>query len=81
VFAEADGQLFVRVDAVMHPFVAFSDGLNLFHFKRDRHMYLKIDDAIDWCKKEREHHSREKYDQMIAVMERAVRENAQTSVR
>jgi hypothetical protein len=74
VFAEHSGVLYVRVDAVMAPIIPFIDGLAMTFFGRGKKAYLKVDDAIEWCRKERECHSREKYDTMIDVMGRAKRQ-------
>jgi len=66
-----DGVLAVELRAVMSPVVALLDGLTLVFFGKQKTPFLKIDTAIEWCRKEREVHDREKYDKMIAVMERA----------
>ncbi len=66
-----DGRLFVKVKAVMHPLCALCDGLSLTFFGKGKTAYLDIDTAIEWCKKEMTHHSREKYELIIAVMEKA----------
>ena len=71
VFAEHDGRLYVQVRAVMSPLIPFIDGLKVVSFKGDKHLYLPIDVAIDWCREEMRHHSKEKFEVMISVMEKA----------
>ena len=73
---DPDNQLFVRLEAVMHPLCALCDGLPLTFFGRGKTAYLKIDDAIAWCREEMKSHSREKYETMISGMERAKAEVA-----
>jgi hypothetical protein len=72
VFAEFGGQLYVKVAAVMHPLIPFTDGLSVAQFQGDKNLYLKVEDAIEWCRKESRHHSAEKYRIMVEVMERAL---------
>jgi hypothetical protein len=54
VFAvDADGKrLFVRLEAVMHPWVALCDGLPVTFFGREKTAYLGIDTAIAWAETE-----------------------------
>ena len=56
IFAETpNGELFVWLNAVMNPWVAMCDALPLVYFgKKRKHLYIRIDDAIAWCKKEGE---------------------------
>lgn len=71
LIAECNGKLFVRIDAVMSPIIAHTDGLPITFFEEDQDglAYLDFDTAITWCKKERDHHSRDKYDKIIASLE------------
>jgi hypothetical protein len=71
LFAECEGKLYVKLQAVMSPLCALCDGLPLTFFGKGKTAYLDIDTAIDWCRKEKEHHSKEMYETMIAVMEKA----------
>lgn len=68
----AEGKLLVELRAVMHPICALVDGLPITFFRggRNKRTYLEIDRAIDWCKKEMQHHDETKYEKMIAVMEK-----------
>lgn len=75
VFLEHDdGRLFVKLEAVMPPLVAMIDGITLYMTRRTKRSkeeaFLLIDTAIDWCRKEMEYHSREKYQRMIDAMEK-----------
>ncbi len=70
-----DGRLFVELAAVMHPLIAVSDGLSVTFMGRNKTPYISIDDAIDWCKKEMNSHNKEHYENIIEVMNRAVKEN------
>lgn len=76
-FAESEGKLYVKTKAIMHHMIPFIDGLPVVTFKRDKNLYLDVDVAIDWCKKEMQYHSKEKYEVKIAVMEKAKRELAE----
>lgn len=72
VFASSnDGRLFVKVQAVMSPLCALIDALPITFFGKGKTAYLDIDTAINWCREEMKHHSEEKYEKMIAVMEKA----------
>lgn len=53
LFAEHDGKLYVKVKAVMHWLIPFHDGLSVYTFKGCKHNYLDVDDAIDWCEREK----------------------------
>ncbi len=68
---DKDDRLLVRADAVMHPLIPFVDGLAVTVFKGDGHVYLDVDAAIAWCKNEAQYHTKDKYQVMIEVMERA----------
>ena len=74
-FAEHDGIFYVRLDAVMNPYVAMFDSLPLTYFgesSKPGPAYLTLDTAIQWCKREVVHAlDKEKYNVMISVMERA----------
>jgi hypothetical protein len=65
--------LYVELTAVMHPLCALSDGLPLVFFGRETKAYLPLETAIAWVRGERRHHAVEKYDIMLAVLERAQR--------
>lgn len=71
--AEApDGTLYVDVKYLMHPLVAMIDGLPLTFFGDDRKRpYLAIDRAIAWCQAEMRIHSREKYEGIVAFLNKA----------
>lgn len=71
MFAECDGKLYVKTIGVMNPMIPMIDGLPIIMFKGDNRTYLSVDVAIDWCRKEAEHHSRKKYETIIAVLEKA----------
>ena len=80
VFAQSkDGKLFVKADAVMSPLVSLIDGLAITFFGKGKTAYLAVDDAIEWCRKEAQYHSADKYKVMIAVMEKAKIHNAADS--
>ncbi len=77
IFAtDRENRLYVLLEAVMHPMVAMCDGISIVRFGDEKLLYLKIDDAIEWCRKEAKAHSREKYETMISVMEKAKRQEA-----
>lgn len=65
-----DGQKFVDSAAIMSPLVAFVDGLPITTFRGDRRVYLGLAVAIGWVEREMEHHSREKYEQILRVLYR-----------
>lgn len=65
---DKDGNLFVELKAVMNPMCALIDGIPLVGFGKSKKLYIAIDTAIEWCQKEMQHHSREKYQKMIDVM-------------
>lgn len=75
------GGIYVEVRAVMDPMIPFIDGLAVTQFGKENRFYLAIDDAIEWCRKEMQSHSREKYEKMIATMERAKKEFGEESGR
>jgi hypothetical protein len=78
VFAtDKDGRLYVMAKAVMSPLIPLIDGLSLNFFGRSGVGWLKVDDAIDWCRKEMQYHDADKYRVMIAVMEKAKRQEAE----
>jgi hypothetical protein len=79
--SEETGKLFVRIDAVMTPLVALCDGLTHVFFGRSKVAYMEVDTAIEWCRKEMQHHSKEKYELMIRVMERFKEEAAAGTVK
>lgn len=67
--------LYVRVDHVMAPLTAMTDGIEMGVFKSEKHLYMKVTDAILWCKKERTFHSnKDEYNRAIRILERAIRE-------
>lgn len=71
-FAEdKDGTRYVEIGVVMAPLVAAIDGIPITFFGKEKTPYMKIDAAIEWCQREKKHHSKEKYEQIIAVLERA----------
>jgi hypothetical protein len=70
VLAEAkDGSLYIKVRTVMTPLVAMIDGLPVTFFGKGKTAFLRIDDAIGWCRKEMAYHSKDKYTIMIQRME------------
>ncbi len=80
VYAECNGKLFVRVDAVMHPLIPCADGLSVYFLGRRKMGYLDIDTAIKWCREEMQGHSAERYTKMIAGMEKAKAAHLEASV-
>jgi len=79
-FAEHEGIVYVEVASIMHPFCALADGLPLAYFnKKWGRPYMPLDDAIKWCEKEMTHHSREKYEIIIAVLNKAKAQNPSLS--
>ena len=74
IFADtADGRLYVRVDAVMHPMVAMADGIQITTFGDDKHRvwWMAVDAAIEWCRREAASHSADEYALKIKVLEKA----------
>lgn len=70
-FVETEGgKKLVDASSIMHPLCLLADGLSFSVFPGDSSYYLEIDVAIDWCKKEMEHHDREKYEIIVAVLEK-----------
>ena len=49
---DSDDNLFVMAAAIMSPLCALIDGLPITYFEKSKHMYLSIDVAIEWCRKE-----------------------------
>lgn len=85
LFAEGpDGTLYVELRVVMSPLVALVDGLPMTFFGKSKKSpaYMKIDDAIAWCGKEKENYPSETnphratYEQIIAVLEKVKRQVA-----
>ena len=72
--ADEHGGLYVQLEAVMHPMCAMYDGLSLVRFGNEKTYYLKVDDAIEWCRKEGRGSEKAKYDGMIAVLEKFKRQ-------
>lgn len=68
---DKENKLYVRVDCVMTPLVALIDCLTLVFFGKGKTAYLKVDDAIEWCRAEMKYHGAERYSVMIAAMEKA----------
>ena len=80
LFADTDdGRLFVRAEAVMTPLVALVDGVRLVSFGREKSTYIEVDEAIAWCRKESAFHSKEKYEKMIEIMEKAKSQQAKAN--
>ena len=79
--SDADGNVYVAVDHVMSPMVALIDGLPLTYFGRERRPYLKADVAIEWCRKEMDHHSRERFELTIEVLKRAMAQEERNAAR
>ncbi len=73
--ASPDGRLFVEAAAIMTPLVAVIDGLPVAFFGKSKKAYLEVDMAIEWCQKEKSFHSADKYATLIAVLERAKKQN------
>lgn len=69
------GVRYVRTDAVMQPICAMIDELPVTFFGNGKHSYLKVDDAIAWCQQEKKYHSKEKYEKIIAVLEKFKNQN------
>jgi len=71
-FADKDGQLYVRVEAVMHPLVPYHDGISVTFFGKDKYGYLTIEDAIKFCEKEPGSHCGHPYTELLAACHKAV---------
>lgn len=71
-FADLNGQLYVRLQAVMNPLVALSDGLPVSFFNGESNGYLKIEDAIKFCEKEPGSHCGHPYTELLAACHKAV---------
>lgn len=71
VLSKPSGDFYVMAAAVMSPLCILTDGLPVAFFGRGRKAYIKVDTALEWCKKEMERHSRQKYTEIIAVLEKA----------
>lgn len=71
VFASHGDYLYVQVRAIMHPLIPFVDGLAVTTFKGDKKLYMKVDAAIDWCKKEMEFSTDKKLPKTLAALESA----------
>lgn len=67
-YHEPTGEKFVQVAAIMSPLIPFIDGIAVVTFPGDKKTYLKLADAIAWVEKEMQHHSREKYEVILAVL-------------
>lgn len=67
---DMEGKKYVDVAAIMSPLIPLLDGLTVIHFKGDKKTYLHLDDAIKWVAEEMQHHSRPKYEKMLAVLNR-----------
>lgn len=67
-----DGVLYVKLAAVMAPLCALVDGLPLTFFGKGKTAYLTVERAIEWCREEMKYHDRQKYQNMIGNMERAL---------
>jgi alpha-D-ribose 1-methylphosphonate 5-triphosphate synthase subunit PhnH len=65
-----DGRKYVQADAIMHPLIPAVDGLTVTMWEGDKHVYLNLDEAIRWVQAEMQFHSREKYEQILAVLNR-----------
>lgn len=61
---------FVELGAIMHPMCAMVDGLRLTTFGKSSKLYLHVDEAIKWCNEEMKSHSRQKYEEIVAVLEK-----------
>ena len=71
-YATCEGKLYVRANAIMHPMCAMLDGLPMSTFKGDKAIYLDIQTAIDWCRKEMAYSpDKDKYVALVAAMEAA----------
>lgn len=66
------GKKYVEVDAIMPLMIACCCGLRITAFADDDppRWYLDIDDAIEWCRKETGPSTKDRYDKIIAVLER-----------
>ncbi|MBI5724618.1 MAG: hypothetical protein HZA50_11705 [Planctomycetes bacterium] len=66
-----DGQLFVKLKAVIHPLIILCDGIPVVFFGGGKTAYLKLNTAIEWCKKEAQFgFDVEMYKEMIETMEK-----------
>src|ERR1700735_4815788 len=66
--------LYVQIKAIMSPIIALMGEIPITVFGKGKTMYAKVDDAIEWCNKEKNFHSKKKYETMIAVVEKAKRQ-------
>lgn len=69
--ADNHGHLFVRAASIMNPLCAVIDGLAVTFFGSEKIMYIGIEIAIEWCRKEAESHDRKQYEKIIAALESA----------
>lgn len=81
VFATSkEGNLYVKVAAIMTPLCAMLDGLSLTFFGKGKTPYLAIDTAIDWVSKEMKEHSREKYTVILNALNAAKKQHADSEL-
>jgi hypothetical protein len=71
---DCEGELFVRVDLIMHPLIPYIDAIQLVRFQNQKQAYMSFDDAIAWCDKEANCHSKEKYLDIVAQLNRIRKE-------
>jgi len=74
-----NGKAFVEVGAVITALVVYDEGLPVHFFGKSKKAYLPIDTAIAWCQEEKKHHAAEKYDQMVAALEKKKQDLATTA--
>ena len=68
-FAEHSGKFYVQVQAVMHPFIPFCDGLPITFFGKSKKPYLALDVAIEWLAKELTCYEDVKIQRILTVLE------------
>ncbi len=53
MFASTETEIFIKLKyACIHPLCIFSDGVPVVTFGKDKTMYLRVTDAINWHEKE-----------------------------
>jgi hypothetical protein len=78
IWIESKEAVYVRLEYVMNPWVALTDGLAIAFIGEERTMCITVDQAIEWCCQQLSFSIKaeavRKYGEMIAVLARVKRQ-------
>ncbi len=63
------GKLYIEAGAIMSPLCMVADALTFMRFGKSSILYIDIETAIEWCRKEGMDHNKKLYDQAVEKLE------------